>query len=175
MEIGTMTTRLRSTLVPTALLIALTASPVLAFGGGKPMPIDFAATDANGDGKLTAEELKASHDARVKAMDADGDGFISAAEIEANMLAQMKPRLEKMARMRVAAQDTDNDGKLSLQEASEMPRADQMFARMDADGDGAISKDELAKAMERMGGHGTWRHKKGDGPNMDGDDMGDMQ
>ena len=57
---------------------------------------------------------------------------------------------------RLAAADTDHDGKISKAEFAasiagrpNADRADAMFARMDADGDGFISQGEAAKMADR--------------------------
>ncbi|MDP4034191.1 MAG: EF-hand domain-containing protein [Pseudorhodobacter sp.] len=100
-----------------ALAIALTAGVALAdrgdrmggMGGmGGPMggagfEMDFAAIDADKDGKITQAEIDAFRAARTAAIDTDGDGKLSAAEMTTRpMPARMFERL-----------DTDKDGAIS--------------------------------------------------------------
>lgn len=143
-------------------------------GGHGPM-FDFATADADKDGKVTKEELMAYRQSRLAGTDADGDGLISAEELAANMKAKMAARIDERAKARVAAQDANGDGKLSAEELIAPPMPMRMFERLDADGDGAISEAELAKAHEmmrdRMGGRHD-DHRKGHhkGWFMQGDD-----
>ncbi|HQU67939.1 MAG TPA: EF-hand domain-containing protein [Albidovulum sp.] len=135
--------------------------------GHGPM-FDFAAIDADKDGKVTKDELMAYRQSGVAGTDADGDGLISVEELAAHMKAQMAARIDERAKARVEAQDANGDGKLSAEELVARPMPMRMFDRLDADGDGAVSEEELAKAREmmreRMGGRGDGRgddHRKG--------------
>jgi Ca2+-binding EF-hand superfamily protein len=71
----------------------------------------FDAVDANKDGFVTPQEMKAAHvkatAAKLKAIDANGDGQLSRAEVDAKA-----PRLAK----RFDAIDTNKDGYLSKEE-----------------------------------------------------------
>lgn len=129
-------------------------------GGHSPM-FDFDGADANSDGKVTKEELTAFRQTMMSGTDADGDGLISAEELAAHMKARMGARIDERAKARVADQDLNGDGKLSAEELIAPPMASRMFDRLDADGDGAVSKEEVANAQEmmrgRMGGHGEGR------------------
>lgn len=139
--------------------------------GPGPM-FDFAEIDANGDGKITKEELAAHRAARAAALDADKDGKISAAELQAQIEARMSARAADMAARMIEMRDTDGDGLLSAAELAEPPMGtmgDRMFDRADADDDGAITEDEVEAARERMAermegrGHGMG-HGMGHGP-----------
>ncbi len=112
---------------------------------------DFAKVDANGDGKITREELAAGRQAGVAGIDADGDQLISAEELAAKMMAEAKARIEARAKDRVAAQDANGDGKLSVEELIAPRIGTRLFERADADGDGAVSEAELQAMHERMG------------------------
>ncbi|WP_198431573.1 EF-hand domain-containing protein [Pseudorhodobacter sp. MZDSW-24AT] len=157
-----------------ALAVALTAGAAFAdrgdrMGGlrGGPMGagLDFAAIDANGDGKITPEEITAWRAAQAAALDADGDGLISAEEIAAMHIRAATQRANDHAARMIAQLDTDGDGKLSAAELATRPMAaglsDRMFDRLDTDQDGAISQAELDAAKERMSdrrGHRGDRH-----------------
>lgn len=149
---------------------------------------DFAAVDADKDGKVTEAEMKAWRSAQIAGMDADNDGKITEAELTAYMQTQMNARVAEMAKARIAAQDVDGDGALSVAEMAMPPMQGQMFARLDGNGDGAVTQDEMDAARARMEdmrggrgdrmrdddgeGHGGWFGKRGGGQSrdmMDGD------
>lgn len=113
--------------------------------------VDFTAADADGDGNLTLEEMKAYRAARIADLDADKDGRISAEELiardmkvaEAGIRARVAKMMERM--------DADGDGALTAAEVMSMPMPDErMFGRLDRDGDGAVSKAEFDAARDRM-------------------------
>ena len=185
----------------TAALVAATglafALPVLAQSAAPAAPMarpalfDFATLDANGDGKVTMEEITAARDAEAKALDANGDGKIDAAELLAYRTAQIEARVKA----EFAALDTDGDGALSAAEVAShrivratpaLPQA--MFDRLDTDKDGAISQAEFdaAKALVQNRGknmrsnndrgytmQGNTRNQRGD--RMQGQDRGNMR
>lgn len=141
--------------------------------GRGPM-IDFTAADADGDGKLTMEEIQSAGQARLAdafaEVDADGDGSVTTEEVVAYMQAKAEAR--RLARMQNAAErameraDTNKDGVLSLDEITppEHAKADgSFFERIDTDGDGAISKEEFDAAQARMQPRGQGRMGQ-DGP-----------
>lgn len=123
----------------------------------------FARLDANGDGRLTAEELatrrphgrggaagkpaRAADAAakRLAELDANHDGFVSAEEYAAS------------ARSLYAQFDARHDGKVTAAEIASSPRAGDravhvathLVARMDANGDGRVSRDEFLAAAKR--------------------------
>ena len=116
---------------------------------------DFAATDADGDGKITQEELSAHRAAERAALDADGDGFVTGEEMVARIRTQMQERMAERANRQLARFDADGDGKVAVAELPEAGIGERMFAAIDADGDGAITEAEIEAAraeLGRMGG-----------------------
>ncbi|WP_189988514.1 EF-hand domain-containing protein [Thalassobaculum fulvum] len=124
----------------------------------------FQEMDADKDGKVTAAEMQAARAARFAAIDANGDGKLSVEEMDDARKAQ---RLERLQRM-VVWLDADGDGMLSAAEYD--PRKGRMMARMDDNGDGAVSMEEMRDAGKRF------HHRSGGqegGARMGGGRMGD--
>jgi len=74
---------------------------------------------------------------RMEAMDADGNGTVSLAEYAAAHEKRMEARKAKMG-------DKWNEKK-----AAKMPSAETLFKRLDKDGDGALTADELQRKRGR--------------------------
>lgn len=108
---------------------------------------DFAKADADGDGKVTQEELAALRAAEIAALDADGDGFVSAEELAGRMRAARDERMARLAGRQLERLDADGDGKVAVTELPEGPLG-RFFAAIDADGDGAVTEAEIAAAAE---------------------------
>lgn len=128
------------------LLLALGTTSVVAQQPGK---AQFDRMDADGDGKITREEIDAHAAARFSAADADGDGFLTPEELRAEASARHKQRVTRMI------ERFDKDGSNSL-DAAELEaagearmdrmharRAGRMFERMDADKDGKLGMEEM--------------------------------
>ena len=117
----------------------------------------FDTMDADKDGKLTKAEMEAHRAAEFAAADTNSDGKLDAEELAAHHLARMTaPAAERSAQM-IARMEDDGDGSLSADEMNQTMQ-ERRFARLDTDKDGAISKAEAESAgnrMERrMKGHG---------------------
>ena len=156
----------------TALALAGTALAAVAASDDKPgraehrgdrvMMLPFEDIDADADGKITPEEMQAHAELRFEEADADKDGLLDATEMQAQMLARATARIaERSARM-IERMDRDGDGKLSAEEMRAGPREGDRFARMlsrlDKDEDGALSREGFEAAREMRGAH-----RQGDG------------
>lgn len=118
-------------------------------GGAWPR-IDLKQFDANGDGKISLDEIQSGRKAEAAALDANGDGKLSADELVAGEMRRIQTGVEARVKARIAALDTDGDGMLSAAELAMPPAPSRMFERLDANNDGVLSEDELAAAGPRM-------------------------
>ncbi len=136
-------------------------------GMGPMAMFDFAAVDADKDGKITEAELQAHRAAEVAGIDADKDGKISADELKAMHMARMEDRATEMSTRMIERMDSDGDGLLTVAEMAARPAPVRMFGMIDADGDGAVTEAEIAAAQEKMtemrgsgeGGRGEGGHR----------------
>lgn len=150
-------------------------------GGGRPemagamaqrLPL-MMALDADKDGSISASEIENASKALAK-LDKDGDGALSPEEIRPDFAAMARdglmpggqpgsngaPTKEMMARM-FEQRDTDKDGKLSGDEIPDRMR--ENLSRVDENGDSAVDKSEMERAMAKMGDRaGQGRGAKGD-------------
>lgn len=120
--------------------------------------------DANGDGIITKAEAESGGARRLvenfAEMDTDGNGELTRDERRAYRMER-----KQAGRSRAQAADTDDNGALSLNEAkaADMPRLVERFARIDKNGDGEVTRNEM-QAM----GQDKRAKMKGQGPEKDG-------
>lgn len=127
---------------------------------------DFAAVDADKDGKIALTELKSFRAAKLKAADTDGNGQISEDELVTFRLRDVEKALRDHVKEELGLMDVDGDSAVSVTELQATPsRALRFFERIDADDDGAVSQAEVDAAKARMAemrkGMGQGRHGKG--------------
>lgn len=122
------------------------------------------AADADRDGSVTAEEMRAvaqarqaQHaDTRFQRLDADSDGAISRAEFDAPRVAGAEGRPQHARRagmhrgpgMARGGPRGEARGPISIAEAQ--GKAEQAFARLDADHDGFVTAVERQAGMQGM-------------------------
>jgi len=125
------------------------------------------ALDKDGDGKVTKEELPEPMQRVLQRGDANGDGAIDREEAEELVEQLRRDRPEGGAGgpggpggegfvERVMKLDRDGDGKVTKDEMPEWMR-ERILERADANGDGAIDKEEAEKMAEQF-------QRRGDGP-----------
>ena len=139
---------------------------LMGIGGDGPFPmLDFAAIDADRDGKITKTELATHRAARVAAVDADKDGKLSVAELKAQAMERAGARADDMVARMIERHASDGDGLISVAEMAAGPSPLTVFDRIDSDKDGAISADEAEAARKhmakRMGRHRGHDHEDG--------------
>jgi len=149
--------------VSAAMVVTVGATAIAQGKHGYGQRPSFEEVDANGDGKITQDEMQARAATRFGEADSDGDGAISRDEMMAKAMARAETRVDRM----MDRMDADDDGKISQAEMQQMrgKHMGRMIKRMDTDGDGSLSKDEFGKG-HRKGHHGM--KGKGHGRMSDG-------
>lgn len=99
--------------------------------------------DANGDGRVTKDEIRARRSQAFDRRDANKDGFVSADEAPQRE-ARRTGGGDNAGFMRA---DADGDGKVSRAEF--VDRDFGGFDRIDANKDGAVDRSEIAAAREQ--------------------------
>lgn len=134
--------------LPLSLALLAIAAPAAAQDSRLAAAFDGA--DTNSDGLITRAEFSTSRLARFDKMDRNNDGAISRAD-----LPRMKRAAEKLGPLidlMVKQSDANGDGKVSRQEMANGPMP--MFDRADTNGDGSVDKTELAAVREMLAGMG---------------------
>jgi Ca2+-binding EF-hand superfamily protein len=160
------------------LAIAVAGGAAYAAGGdgkgtrGGWMTGMFERFDADGDGSVTRAEADAAHAASFAAADTDGDGSVNLEELTAALAARAAEQAERMMKRA----DANSDGMIGADEMGQGRRHGAMFERLDADGDGVITKAEAEEMRHgrrdghrehrgerrRHGDHGGWRDGRHD-------------
>ena len=113
------------------------------------------AADTNGDGLLSRDEAKALPRiaGQFDAIDANKDGQVATDELRAYHQANRgQHRAEMWKKL-----DANADGKLSKEEVANHPRLVSDFDTIDADKDGLLAPEELQAVRGRHAGRGTPR------------------
>ena len=107
--------------------------------GGNQRGRPFEDLDKNSDGYLDADD--GIQERILKRLDKDEDGRVSADEYSAARKRGARAGMERALKGMLRRFDEDRDGKVSRDEFS---GSDERFERMDRNGDGFLSKDDLA-------------------------------
>jgi Ca2+-binding EF-hand superfamily protein len=129
------------------------AAPAHAHGG---VDEEFKKMDANGDGKISADEHAAGAKMMFEKMDADHDGKVTVAEMDAahargdasHEKAEARGPERLSSAEKIKMMDTNGDGVLSADEHA--LGAKSMFDKMDTDHDGFLTKVELKAGHEKL-------------------------
>lgn len=114
----------------------------------------FGKRDANGNGSLERSEVEKMPDEMFARLDADKSGSLSAAELENAPWGHHGAHGGKGELKRLPG-DADGDGVVTKTEA--VAGADQWAKKLDTNGDGKLSQDELSHFRGHHGGghHGS--------------------
>jgi Ca2+-binding EF-hand superfamily protein len=113
--------------------------------GGGAMRL-FEQFDANQDGRLTQAEIDQVRQSRLGEFDRNGDGSLSLEEYQALWVDAMRESMVD----RFQAHDDDGDGMVTAEEFGEP--FDRIVSRLDQNGDGELTADEMRRRGERRGG-----------------------
>lgn len=134
-------------LAATAMIMAFTVSAP-AFSAGKQKSPEkrwsrmIKRADLNGDQKISRQELQNQIARTIAALDRNRDGGISLAEISAQKDV-IKAENRKIKAMRVSGSTS--------QRLMRMPkRVAKHFSKIDADGNGVLSRAELGRVADRL-------------------------
>ncbi len=108
----------------------------------------FDAIDANRDGKLSADERAGRRRAPGSRADRDKDGVVTFEEFA----AAPRARFAAAVAAEFKAMDGNGDGKLSRAEYDAAQKKPRLLLLADANRDGTVTKEELAKAFAERGG-----------------------
>ncbi|ACB75431.1 EF-hand domain-containing protein [Opitutus terrae] len=123
----------------------------LAFAGDASQK--FAKMDTNGDGQISRSEFLAGANQKFATMDANRDGVITAAELETKKSSTHgdKHRDDMSASSQLKLMDQNADGQVTTAEHN--AHVEAVFAKMDTNQDGSLSKDELESGHEMKKKH----------------------
>ncbi len=154
-------------ILPASLLFAAPAADSTAQERG-PKANKMQRHDADGSGTLSAAEVAGTKlETRFAEIDADSDGELTREEMRAHHKAHKGKEGKKgkdrdhRARMaeRFAKRDADGNGSLSAAEVAGT-KMEKHFSKLDADGDGALTMAEMRAAKKDHKGHKKARDGK---------------
>ena len=107
--------------------------------------------DSDGSGSITEDEAKGFMAKYFEKIDANSDGEIS--EEELLDMRENRGQKPKQVRGDLKAADTDQNGAISIDEATEagLKKVLENFDKIDTDGDGQISEEEMHELRKQMG------------------------
>lgn len=141
---------MKTVAILTALALGSAATLAMAGDAGQPgrgaMLERLKAADTNGDGMISRAEAQALPRIAEKfdAIDANHDGQLTMEELHAFHQANRSARHGHAGLF--AKLDADKDGRVSREEANAAPRFAQHFDAIDANHDGFVTPDEMKAA-----------------------------
>ena len=107
--------------------------------------------DSDGSGSITEDEAKGFVAKYFERIDANSDGEVTEEELLA--AHENRGQKPKQGRDDIKAADTDESGTISIDEATEagLKKMVENFDRIDTDGDGQISEEEMHQLRKQMG------------------------
>ena len=141
---------MKTVAILTALALGSTATLVAAGDAGRPergaMLDRIKAADTNGDGMISRDEAKALPRIlkNFDAIDANHDGQVTMEELHAFHQAHKGAHHDGAGMF--AKLDTNKDGKISREEAAAAPRLAEHFDAIDTNHDGFVTPDEMKAA-----------------------------
>ncbi len=131
-------------------LIVMGAGVAMAQGQRGGEAPSFEELDVDGSGEVTLEDLTALRENRFAEIDSNGDGSVSQEEF----IAHQSARSEERATAMFDRLDADGDGALSrdvLERGRRGGMGERMIDRLDTDNSGGVSAEEYEEAKARMG------------------------
>ena len=109
----------------------------------------FARLDANASGGISVGEAEGPLEGHFDQIDTDGNGEITAYELKASRAKRFERGIEM--RERIKASDAYGNGTISSNEANEagLDKLIKHFDKIDSDGDGEITKQELKNLIKK--------------------------
>jgi Ca2+-binding EF-hand superfamily protein len=148
-----MHTKSPAILLATIGLLATSCAPAAAQDASALLHQHLAKADANGDGAIDRAEARQAMPRlaeKFEQLDGNRDGKLTMAEVEQTLQS------------RWASADANHDSYIDKAEAQRaaMPRLEQAFDRLDANGDGLLSQEELHEVAARFSGRGASRNQR---------------
>lgn len=137
--------------------VAIAGLATIAAARGPSGEMSFETLDVDGSGEITVADFDAMRASRFSEMDGNGDGKVTKAEFVAHAQARAAARATEM----FARMDSDADGILSRDALDgRLGRGGpgmRMLERFDTDNSGGISAEEFEAAHDLMAEHGGKR------------------
>ena len=109
----------------------------------------FARLDANASGGISIDEAVGPLEGHFDQIDTDGNGEITGDELKASRAKRFEHGIEMRKRLKAA--DADGNGTISSNEANKagLDKLIEHFDKIDSDGDGEITKQELKNLIKK--------------------------